>query len=494
MLEMLGIKKAFGTNAVLHGVDLKVRAGSIHGLVGHNGAGKSTLMKILQGVHQADEGVIRIDGEAASYKTPAEAREAGVGMVFQEFSLIPTLTVSQNVCLGGVAGNPLAWVDDRRGADVTRALFDQLGVSIDPNRLTGELSLPEQQFTEIAKALQEAQKVLVLDEPTAALTTQETDQLFATLRSLARSGLSIVFISHRLREVMSLCEQVTVLRDGRVTLDCATSETTLSQLVSAMLGSTEHKGAAERSSGAMAATAPSLRVRDVTLGRHSSTTTFDCRPGEVLGLVGLLGSGLDQLADQLFGIERLGHGTLEIHGKPVVLRHSADALSAGIALVPSDNRHRGIVGTMNVESNIVLTIIKRLRHWTGLDTAEASRIAGRYIGDLHIGIGDPKADVTTLSGGNQRKVVVAKALATDADVLLFHEATAGVDVGAAREIMHIARQAAERGKTVVWITSIFEEVLELADRILTIRDGAVSAEFDNASGTVTEEELVHAVQ
>jgi ribose transport system ATP-binding protein len=498
MLEMVGIKKAFGSNEVLHGVDLKVRPGTIHGLVGHNGAGKSTLMKILQGVHQADEGTIRIDGSNASYKTPTEARKAGIGMVFQEFSLIPTLTVSQNVCLGSLAGKLVSGVHDRKGLEVTRGLFAELGVSIDPARATSELSLPELQFTEIAKALSEASKVLVLDEPTAALTGQETAGLFDTLRSLAQRGLAIVFISHRLREVLDLCQDVTVLRDGLVTLECPTSETDLSRLVVAMLGTSTHRAAPlppdDCPAVAKAVPASSLEVRNMKLGRHPGVTEFDCRPGEILGLVGLLGSGLDQIADQLFGIEPLREGTLELHGKPMRLRHSAEAVGAGMALVPSDNRHRGFVDTLNIESNIVLTITKQLRNWTGFDSTKAADIAAKYVKELRIGTGDPKAEVSTLSGGNQRKVVVAKALATQADVLLFHEATAGVDVGAAQEIMQIARQAAAAGKTVVWISSIFEEVLELAERILTIRDGVVSHEFDNASRTVTEEDLIHAVQ
>ncbi len=494
MLEMHGIKKSFGGNAVLHGVDLKVPKGTIHGLVGHNGAGKSTLMKILQGVYHADQGVIRIDGNDASYRTGAEARAAGIGMVFQEFSLIPTLTASQNVCLGAVAGNPLAPLRDRRNTDRSAALFAELGVDIDPRRRAGDLSLPEQQFTEIAKALSEARKVLVLDEPTAALTGHETERLFATLQTLAARGLAIIFISHRLREVLSLCQDVTVLRDGRVTLERSTSEISIAELVGAMLGRSSQRKPRTRPVSATIAGPASLEVRDLRLGRHPKTMSFECRAGEILGLVGLLGSGIDQIADQLFGIEPLRGGKIASGGRPLRLRNSADAVAAGMALVPSDNRHRGFVGTLNIESNIVLTITKRLRQWGGLDLDKASRIAAGYVKDLRIGTGDPKAEVTTLSGGNQRKVVVAKALATEAEILLFHEATAGVDIGAAEEIMQIARQAAAAGKTVVWISSIFEEVLELADRILTIREGAVSQEFDNSTGTVTEEDLIHGVQ
>jgi ribose transport system ATP-binding protein len=493
MLEMLGVKKSFGSNAVLHGVDLTVPKGTIHGLVGHNGAGKSTLMKILQGVHHADEGVIRIDGGDAAYRTPAQARAAGVGMVFQEFSLIPALTVAQNVCLGALAGNPLASVRDRRNTDKSAALFAELGVDIDPRRRAGDLSLPEQQFTEIAKALSEARKVLVLDEPTAALTGHETERLFATLRALAARGLAIIFISHRLREVLSLCQGVTVLRDGRVTLERPASEVSVSGLVGAMLGRSSQRNETRRASAAAPGPA-SLEVRDLRLGRHPGTVSFDCRSSEILGVVGLLGSGIDQIAGLLFGIEPLRDGTVSAGGRRLRLRHSADAVAAGMALVPSDNRHRGFVGTLNIESNIVLTITRRLRTWRGLDLGEASRIAAGYVRDLRIGTGDPKADVTTLSGGNQRKVVVAKALAAQAEILLFHEATAGVDVGAAEEIVQIARQAAAAGKTVVWISSIFEEVIELADRILTIREGAVSREFDNSAGAVTEEDLIHGVQ
>jgi ribose transport system ATP-binding protein len=495
MLEMLGIKKTFGANRVLHGVDFRVEAGAIHGLIGHNGAGKSTLMKILQGVHEPDEGVIKIGGSVADYKTPAQARAAGVGMVFQEFSLIPTLTVSQNVCLGSLGKNPLTAVNDSRSRAVAERLFEELGVSIDPLRPVSELSTAEQQFTEIAKALSEAQKVLVLDEPTAALTGQETEQLFATLRELARKGLSIVFISHRLAEVVDLCQDVTVLRDGRVALRCATSETDVRGLVAAMLGTSAKPDSPRQVTSKPApTTAPTLEVKDLVLGPHPNPASFSAYPGQVLGLIGLLGSGIDDVADALFGVHGRPSGEVRVNDQPLRLRHPADAVRVGMALVPSDNRHRGLVGTMNLEANISLTILKRLRRWFGLDISTSSSIARDYIRELGIKAEGIRADVTTLSGGNQRKVVVAKALATNSEILVFHEATAGVDVGAADEIKEIARQAAAAGRTVLWISSIFEEVIELADRILTIRNGVVSDEFDNSSHSISEEELVHAVQ
>jgi ribose transport system ATP-binding protein len=494
MLEMLDIKKSFGPNVVLRGVNLRVGPGSIHGLVGHNGAGKSTLMKILQGVHDNYEGTIKIDGQPVSYRTPIQARRAGVGMVFQEFSLIPTLTVSQNVSLGSVGPGPLRPVKDRKSVDVTKKLFSELGVSIDPGRVTGELSTAEQQFTEIAKALSEARKILVLDEPTAALTSHETTLLFETLRSLAQRGLSIIFITHRLREILEICDEVTVLRDGVTALNCPTSETTVRGLVSAMLGDAQSSIPSHSRKARAENLAPSLKVTDVPLGRHTGTASFAAYPGEIVGMVGLLGSGLDELADSLIGVTPPAKGEIQVNGKPVRLRRSADAVRAGLALVPSDNRYRGLIPTMNIESNIVLSTLRRLRSWAGLNRGRIADIAQSYVQELHIGIGDRKAEVTTLSGGNQRKVVVAKALATNAEILVFHDATAGVDVGAAAEIMKIARDAADSGKTVVWISSIFEEVIELADRILTIRDGAVNEEFANLDGSVKEEDLVHAVQ
>jgi ribose transport system ATP-binding protein len=494
MLEMLDIKKSFGANVVLRGVDLRVGRGSIHGLVGHNGAGKSTLMKILQGVHEGDEGTIRIDGEPASYRTPIQARRAGVGMVFQEFSLIPTLTVSQNVCLGSLGARPLSPVKDRQGLDVTKRIFEELGVTIDPRRATGELTTAEQQFTEIAKALTEARKILVLDEPTAALTSHETGRLFETLRGLAERGLSIIFISHRLREVLELCDEVTVLRDGSTALHCPTAETSVRGLVSAMLGATQASVSSHVRTPRAVSQDPSLKVTGLPLGRHAGSATFAAYPGEILGMVGLLGSGLDELADALIGVTPPSTGEIEVNGRSVRFRHSSDAVKAGLALVPSDNRHRGLIPTMDIEANIVLSTLRRLRGWAGLHHGQIADVASSYVRDLHIGIGDRKADVTTLSGGNQRKVVVAKALATDAQILVFHDATAGVDVGAAAEIMNIARDAAASGKTVLWISSIFEEVIELADRILTIRDGAVNEEFQNLDGSVKEEDLVHAVQ
>ena len=498
MLRMQGISKAFGMNTVLRGVDLVVRDGSIHGLIGHNGAGKSTLMKILQGVYEPDAGTIELGGALVSYDDPAKARDAGVAMVFQELSLIPTLNVEQNITLG-LIGRGLARVDDRQGAAITTDALTELGVWIDPWLPVSDLTLPERQMVEIAKALRSARHVLVLDEPTVALNQQETEGLFRVMRELAAKSLSVVFISHKLREILAVCDTITVLRDGEVVLEAPTEGLTVDDLTSAMVGDRALRRVVRSATAAIRRPqeqAPLLELSDLRLPRRQHDARIDLKvyPGEIVGVVGLLGSGIDELCDALFGLHLEAAMELTVDGERRQVHSPAQALRAGIALLPADNRRHGIVDIQNVEYNVVLAILPKVTRRYGLDRRKIRAIGQDYVDRFGIGNGRADGPVETLSGGNQRKVALAKILAAEAKVLVLHEPTAGVDIGVAREIIEIARQTAAAGSGVLWVSSVLEEVIEVSDRIVVVSDGAVTHEFAQDDSTIQEEELLGAIQ
>jgi ribose transport system ATP-binding protein len=503
MLELQGIRKAFNGVEVLHGVDFMVGDGVIHGLVGHNGAGKSTLMKIVRGVYRADAGVVRIDGREVRYKTVAEARLAGIGMVFQEFSLVPTLPVYANVGLSSLRPHPWSRLRDREMIANAERVFKRLGVNVDPRRPVSSLTLPEQQVTEIAKALSQDLKVLVLDEPTAALSGSEVDELFAVMRTLRAQGVPLIFVSHRLREVLEVCDELTVLRDGRVAHHGQTKGITVEALVDLMIGTVHDRAGngmhQHREGGSEAqrfGEQPVLQLQGVATSHRAGTggITFSAHSGELLGVVGALGSGVESLAGGLAGVTPFTAGRVLVNGESVRLRTPADAARAGIGVLPSDNRRAGLVMTENIDGNISLMALKRLRRFFSVSPRAVHELAKPYVTKLGIGKGDGRASVRTLSGGNQRKVAVAKVLASAASVLIFDEATAGVDVGVRRDIIDIARAQAAQGDTVVWIGSDIEEVIEVADRIIAVREGSVIADLANTKHDLDARSVMNATQ
>ncbi len=499
-VEMRGIVKSFGVARVLDRVDFDVRAGEVHALVGGNGAGKSTLMKILEGVHRPDAGEVLIAGEPARLRSSRAADARGVAMVFQEFSLIPTLTVAQNVFLGRERRGRLGLLDDRASVRATRAVFGELGVDLDPRARVADLGPAYWQLTEIAKALSRDARVLILDEPTASLSRAEVDVLFHTIRHLHAHGVAVVYISHRMEETFEIADRVTALRDGKRVLTAAAADLSLPVLVEHVVG----RGVALewRERHVERAGVPLLAVRDLRAGPRVRGVSFDLYAGEILGLAGLLGSGLPELACALYGAGRIEGGEMRVRGRPLRPRTPRDAIAAGVALIPEDRRTQGLVLPHAVRDNLLLPSLRRLgvgglgglgRLLGLVDDRAGTTLADLLVARLDIRLRSTRAPTAILSGGNQQKVVLAKWLATEPAILIMDEPTAGVDIGAKAEIIRRTRELADAGKGIIVISSELPELLAASDRILVVKDGRVARELDRRA-IASEEELQLAVQ
>jgi ribose transport system ATP-binding protein len=500
-VEMRGISKSFGRVQVLSGVDLVVGHGAVHALLGGNGAGKSTLMKILQGVHRPDAGTIRVDGVPVSFSSPREARAHGVAMIFQEFSLIPTLNVAQNVVLRHErhAAGPL--IDDREAQRRARRIFEEMGVDIDPRSRVGDLPTAAWQLVEIGKALAQEAPVLIMDEPTASLTRADTVRLFEIVAGLRARGLAIIYISHRLEEIFEIADRMTVLRDGRLVHEAATSETRMDDLITLMVGREIQEEMTERRPTTIGR--PLLEVEGLQAGNRVNDVTFTIAAGEVVGLAGLMGSGRTELARALFGVDRVTGGSIRVHGKPLHVHSPRDAIDAGIVLVPEDRRVQGLVLDHSIRSNILLPSLRRLVRRIGgrlglagfLDDRRGDRIAAELVRRLDIKGGSMRAPVRLLSGGNQQKVAVAKWLATEPEIMILDEPTAGVDVATKTELVAMIRELAARGKGILLISSEAPELLAASDRILVLRDGTIRRDVprNDIASEAALEELVQEV-
>jgi ribose transport system ATP-binding protein len=492
-VRMTGISKSFSGIRVLDGVDFDLRKGEVHALVGGNGAGKSTLMKILQGVYTPDEGQIAVDGTPVEIRSPHDARTLGIGMIFQEFSLIPTLTVAQNIFLGNEPRGSGGLIDDRASARRARELFAEMQEEIDPNARMMDLATGYWQLTEIAKALAQDARVLIMDEPTSSLTATEAHSLFALVQRLRERGISIIYISHRMDEIFRITDRITVLRDGRHVLTENTSALTMNQVIDAIVGKSMEQAFEWREREVDRAVAPLLQVRNLSAGKRVQDISFDLYPGEILGLAGLMGSGRTELARAIFGIDRVDRGEILIRGKRVDIGNPEQAIDAGVSLVPEDRRIQGLVLDHSVKNNLLLPLLDRLDHAGIIDDRRGDQMAGSIVTDLHIRTSSIGTTVRLLSGGNQQKVVIGKWLATEPDVLIMDEPTAGVDIQAKTEILGVIRALADRGKGIIVISSELVELLAVSDRLLVLRDGHVIREIDRRE-IRTEEELHRAVQ
>ncbi len=490
-VTMRGIMKSFGGVPVLKEVDFDLRRGAIHALVGGNGAGKSTLMKILVGAYTRDGGSYEVDGRHVEFHTVQDARAAGVGMVFQEFSLVPTLSVAQNVFLTREARGRGGLIDDREMVRRTRDLFATMSVEVDPRRPLDELPTAFWQLTEIAKALSQNARVLIMDEPTTALAKAETVELFELMRRLKDQGISIVYISHRMEEVFEVCDRITVLRDGRPVMAEDLAAVTPRHVIDEIVGrKLEHAMEyQERRVG----TDVLLEARGLTTSTKLRGVDFKLHAGEVLGLAGLMGSGRTELARALFGIDPLQSGELLLRGDPIRIANPRDAIAHGVALIPEDRRAQGLVLDHAVRENFLLPLLGRLSRAGFVDDREGDRRTETFVRRLSIKMRSTAQPIGTLSGGNQQKVVIAKWLGIEPQVLIMDEPTAGVDVGTKGEIVGMIRAFADTGNGVVIISSELPELLAVSDRILILRDGQVVQEVDRRA-IHQEEELHHAIQ
>ena len=476
---LANVSKRFAATQALSDVSIDLLPGEIHGLVGENGAGKSTIVKILAGIHQPDSGHVMLDGEPVLLHGPAHARSLGIATVQQEPRLFPDLTVAENVFMGhaptGRFGS-VNWRAMRRSAD---RIFESLSVRMDSSAVVRGLSMADQQLIEIAKALSVDERVLILDEPTASLSSHEVERLFAIVRQTRDRGVAVLFVSHRLEEVFELCDRATVLRDGRHVITAPTSELTAADLVRHMVG--RAVSLFPRSTAKIGAVL--LDVRNLTRVGAFRDISFSVRSGEIVGLAGLVGAGRTEVARVLFGLDRADAGEVLLDGKRVSFKTPSGALSAGIAYVPEDRHLDGLVAGFSIAENVTLPILPRLFPRLFAQGSRERSLAAGYAERLRIRSTGVDALVEALSGGNQQKVVIAKWLATNPRVLILDEPTRGVDIGAKVEVHRIISDLAASGLGIILISSELPEVLAMSDRIMVLHEGRISAEIPRAEAT-----------
>jgi ribose transport system ATP-binding protein len=489
-LEMRGITKSFAGNSVLAGVSLRAAAGEVHALVGENGAGKSTLMKILAGVYRPDGGEILIGGEPVHFSRPADALAHGVAMIYQELSLAPHLTVAENIFLGRepVRVAPLGVIDQREMNERAGRLLQDYGFRLDPRVVVGRLSAADRQLVEIARATAEARRVVVMDEPTSSLTAHEAEELFRLIRDLRRRGLAVIYISHRLEELGTIADRLTVLRDGREVYEGAWGELSQEQIIRHMAGRELKELFPPRAAKKGEVL---LRVEHLTRRGKFEDVTFEARGGEVVGFAGLAGAGRTEVVEALFGAQPFDGGEVYLNGARLDALSPARAVRLGLGLLTEDRKRTGLCPDQTLARNLTLANVRALVKGWLISRGRERRAARAYIERLHVRPPDPEKTVGRLSGGNQQKVLLGRWLFAGSRVFLLDEPTRGVDVAARAEIYRAVNRLAEGGAAVVMVSSDLPELLGMADRILVMRRGRLVAELD-AKRTTPEEVLTYA--
>lgn len=481
ILRMTGIGKSFGPVKALHDVHLELRSGEVMALLGENGAGKSTLMKILTGVYSLDEGSITYFGKDVNYKTPKEAQEAGIAIVHQELSMMQDLTVAQNIYLGRENMKGLL-INDRAMNREAKKIFDALNVNVNPASIVRDIPVGMQQMSEIARAISEDAKIIIFDEPTTSLTDDEIEQLFVIIRQLKSQGIGIIYISHRMDEIGKITDRITVLRDGGFVGTVNTKETTREDLIKMMVGRVVYVEPKQKS--LVPPDAPVvLDVRNLNSGEHVKDVSFTLRRGEVLGFAGLMGAGRTETARAIFGADPIDSGEIYINGEKVNIHTTADAVAHGIGYLSEDRRVDGMITGFTIQDNIAIVSIDTFLKGLLIDDGKIKKTANDFVGALDIKCSSTEQIAKTLSGGNQQKVVIAKWLLRDSDILIFDEPTKGIDVGAKSEIYSIIQKLANAGKGIIMISSELEEILRMSDRILVMSEGRKTAELDIAEAT-----------
>lgn len=473
VLELTGITKRFPGVVALRDVSLNVSAGSCHALVGENGAGKSTLGKIIAGIHRPDEGVIRLGGAEVQFTDPRQAIDAGIGMVHQELSFCENLSVAENLCLGRLPSSG-PFVSKRLMYDKAKEWLESIGSYVDVARRLGELPISQQQLVQIATAVSRGAKVLIFDEPTSSLSLGETQQLFELIRRLQSQGITSIYVSHRLPEVFSICDMVTVLRDGQVVGTNATRDLDERKLVQMMIGR-----ALDDYFPAHLEAKPGdelLRVEGLTSPGKFTDISFTLRAGEVLGFAGLMGSGRTELAEAIFGLDPNATGKIHVAGNQVSIGHPVSAMKHGVGLVPEDRKRHGLVLSMTVRQNLSLPILETLSTGGWVRAQQERELSNQFFKQLRVRAASDRAVIASLSGGNQQKIVLAKWLAARCRILLVDEPTRGVDVGAKAEMHLLIDKLAHQGSAVLLISSELPEVLNLSTRIIVLREGRIAGE------------------
>lgn len=493
LVEMTGIEKYFPGVHALKSVQFDIAPGEVHALMGENGAGKSTLMKILSGIYQRDGGALVIEGQTVSPASPREAQDLGIGIIHQELSLMNDLTAAQNIFIGREPRKSFGRLDEAALNAQTAEIFDSMNLSLDPRALVGSLTIAKQQMIEIAKALSFRSKVLIMDEPTAALNDAEIAELFVIIRRLKAEGVGIVYISHKMDELKRIADRVTVMRDGEYVGTVDAADTPISKIIAMMVGRevTEEPLDVPDLTGAEV----SLEVSNLSRGKEVQDVSFSVQKGEILGFAGLMGAGRTEVARVIFGADPRDGGEIRVHGHAVTIKTPSDAVKAGIGYLSEDRKHFGLATGMNVRDNIALASMDRFTSRGGvLDDGAMAKTATGYIAQLGIRTPSDTQEVRLLSGGNQQKVVIAKWLLRDCDILIFDEPTRGIDVGAKSEIYKLLEELAAEGKAIIVISSELPEIMRLSHRIAVMCEGRLTGILPGGKDTTQEEIMQLATQ
>jgi ribose transport system ATP-binding protein len=474
LLQMEGIYKAFPGVQALSDARFDLQYGEVHALVGENGAGKSTLMKILGGIYSKDAGRIVLEGREVEISSPAMAQHLGISIIHQELNLMPHLTVGQNIFIGREPRSRVRFVvDDKTTNEKAMRLFEMLNLRLDPNTKVADLTVAKQQMVEIAKSLSFNAKILVMDEPTAALTDTEIDELFTIIRQLKEKGVGVVHISHRLEELKQISDRVTVMRDGKYVSTLKTSEASIDQIISLMVGRTIYESAPELPESPNQEVV--LEVRNLSRGKVLRDVSFDLKKGEILGFAGLIGAGRTEVARAIFGADAHESGEIYIKGKQVHIKSPGDAVKHGIGYLSEDRKRYGLALALDVKENVALAAMRKFLKMLGwVDYKRAAERGQQMITVLNIKTPSLEQKVKFLSGGNQQKVVIGKWLTADTDILIFDEPTRGIDVGAKSEIYKLLNDLAHQGKAIIMISSELPEILRMSHRVVVMCEGRVT--------------------
>ncbi len=487
ILTMKGIDKSFpGVHALDH-VDLEVQKGEVLALMGENGAGKSTLMKVLTGIYKKDSGSITFEGKEVEFDSPRAAQEAGIVIVHQELNMLNHLTVAQNIFIGREIMKGKI-IDDARMNQESKKLFDRLNISIDPTEMMGNLTVGKQQMCEIAKAISHDAKVIVFDEPSAALTEAEIEELFKIIRDLRDKGLGIVYISHRMDEIKVITDRVTVMRDGTYVGTLITKECTKDDIINMMVGRVIYED--PKTESKVPEDAPVvLKVEHLNAGKMVQDVSFELRKGEILGFSGLMGAGRTETARALFGADAKESGDIYINGRKIEIKSPEDAVKNGIGYLSEDRKRYGIVVGKTVAENTTMASMKDFMKGIFINKKKEDEVAWEYVRSLKTKTPTVDTEVVNLSGGNQQKVVIAKWLTRNCDILIFDEPTRGIDVGAKSEIYTLMNELVAQGKSIIMISSEMTEILRMSDRIVVMCEGRKTGELDISEAT--QENIMH---
>ena len=488
ILTMKGIDKSFpGVHALDH-VDLEVRKGEVHALMGENGAGKSTLMKVLTGIYHKDAGTITYEGKEVEFTNPREAQDAGIVIVHQELNMMGHLTVAQNIFIGREYMNGKL-IDDQKMNEEAKKLFDQLGINIDPKETMSRLTVGKQQMCEIAKAISHDAKVIIFDEPSAALTEAEIEELFKIIRDLRDKQMGIVYISHRMDEIKVITDRVTVMRDGGYVGTLITKDSTKDDIINMMVGRVIYED--PKTESQVAPDAPVvLKVEHLNAGRMVKDVSFELHKGEILGFSGLMGAGRTETARALFGADPKDSGDIYVNGQKVDIKTPQDAVKCGIGYLSEDRKRFGIVVDKTVAENSTMATMENFMKGIFIDKKKEKDVAQEYVEALKTKTPSVDQLVVNLSGGNQQKVVIAKWLVRNCDILIFDEPTRGIDVGAKSEIYHLMNELVAEGKSIIMISSEMTEILRMSDRIVVMCEGRKTGELGIEEAT--QERIMHA--